>query len=46
MLENYSLENMLLIVTQWDSGLPGRLSGRLYANISAICKELLRELRR
>lgn len=38
------LENMLLIVSRWDSGPPGRLGGRLFSYNSALCKELLRQV--
>lgn len=44
--DSLSLDNLLLIVTRWDSGPPGRMGSRLYHHINVFCKELLRELKK
>eukprot|EP00392_Amoebophrya_sp_AT5.2_P002647 g2652.t1 len=44
--DSLQLENLLVIVTRWDSGVTGRLGARLYSFINALCKELLQDVRR
>ena len=39
------LKNLLLVVTRWDGGLPGRMGGRLFFHVNAVSRELLSELK-
>jgi len=44
LLTRMGLENLLLIVSRWDSGADGRLGMELFRCINEQCKALLREL--
>jgi hypothetical protein len=44
LLTRMGLENLLLIVSRWDSGAQGRLGMELFRCINEQCKALLREL--
>mmetsp|Transcript_2513 Transcript_2513/g.4036 ORF Transcript_2513/g.4036 Transcript_2513/m.4036 type:complete len:572 (+) Transcript_2513:75-1790(+) len=44
LLQRMGLENLLLIVSRWDTGPPDRLGLELFKCINQQCKELLREL--
>lgn len=44
LLQRMGLENLLLIVSRWDTGPPDRLGLELFRCINQQCKELLREL--
>lgn len=44
LLSRMGLENLLLVVTRWESGCADRLGPELFRCISEQCKELLREL--
>jgi hypothetical protein len=44
LLTRMGLENLLLIMSRWDTGPPGRLGSELFRCVNEQCKELLREL--
>jgi len=44
LLTRMGLENLLLIISRWDTGAPGRLGSELFRCVNEQCKELLREL--
>ncbi|CAD7961986.1 unnamed protein product [Amoebophrya sp. A120] len=44
--DSLQLENLLVVITRWDTGTPGRLGGRLYSYINALCKELLSDVKK
>jgi len=45
LMQRLNLDNLLLVVTQWDTGCRGRLGTSLYHCIIDRCKELLEDLK-
>jgi hypothetical protein len=44
--QTLKLENLLLVVTQWDGGVPGKLGGVLFHHVLGLSKDLLLELKK
>uniref|UniRef100_A0A0G4HVJ8 Impact N-terminal domain-containing protein n=1 Tax=Chromera velia CCMP2878 TaxID=1169474 RepID=A0A0G4HVJ8_9ALVE len=45
-MQRLCLDNLLLIVTQWDTGAQGRLGSRLFRQVVGVCKSLLSDLQK